>query len=431
VHRPRFYSKSTASFNAYSIIFRASLQNDVNKTNIFLHLGSNLTGGLCSLSQIRETLYYCNKSLMNNISLASDPSFDFALIFDGDRVLTVFFNGVTESSGLSIPVIHATAAGLYLGRSSDGSVDSSLDGSLVYLMILNRAVSGSEVEKLIQWSDNVHTVGASSRHFAFGVWNSFSFTTSNQNQYNIIWRIPSSARPALARTLSFLLLLPTGISSSRNLLLFSAPGAFYSRRFGIDWIQNNTESSQLYIYDAKDSTNVNGSKCGIPGSGSMKIDVIVSLTSSGDGSSCFVYVNQVLRPECGFSMTWSSAFYAGDILTRQSNDTEVGEDVQFQHVRVLPYAASHFEVIRPHLFSVVISNFSSQLSSATISGCCFTSGIPCSLLAGGITVSVTCTIRSTVQAYVEFLPNVQVTSAALMHDHRVFVMEEVQVSDAT
>jgi hypothetical protein len=427
VYRPRFYSNITASFNTYSIIFRASSLPVVSKTSIFMHLGSNLTGGLCSLSQIRETIFYCNKTLVNNVSLGNEPSFDFALIFDGGRVSTVYFNGIFESSSLTIPVSHATAAGLYLGRGSESSIENVLDGSLVYLMILNRAVSGAEVEKLIQWSDNVHTVGASSHHFAIGAWNSFSFTTFNHYEYNIIWRISTSARPALSRTLSFLLLLPDGTSSSRNLLLFSAADAFYSRRFGVDWIKNSTEYSQLYIYDAKDSDYVNGSRCGIPGSGSMKIDIIVSPTFPGSGSSCVVYINHVLYPECSFSVSWSSALYAGDVLTRQSNGTEIGTDAQFQHVRVLSYAASHLEVTRPHLLSIAVSNVSSQLSSATVSGCCFTAGIPCSLLVSGVTVSVTCIIRSAVQAYVEFLSNVEIVSAALMHDSRVFVMEEVQV----
>ena len=430
MHRPRFYSNYTASFDAYSIIFRASALLDSSKNNVFMHLAANATAGLCSLSQLRDTIYYCNTPVLHNVSVGADPTFDFALVFDGNRVAAVFFNGIVEPSGAEIPSARATKVALHLGRSVDDSTESSLDGSLVYLMILNRAVSGAEVQNLIRWSDNVHTVGAAYRHFAFGTWSSFSFTSMNQHDYNVVWRYPASAHPAFARTLSFLLLLPHGTSSRRNLLMFSAPGIFYSRRFGIDWIRNSSEFSQIYIYAANDSFNVSGSMCMVPASGSIKIDVVVSPNVSGTGSNFIVYINQVLQSACGFSTAWSSALYGGDILTRQSNGTEVGMDAQFQHVQVLSYAASHFEVTKPRLLSIAVSNVSSRLSSATVNGCCFTRGIPCSLLAGGVTVSVTCAVISAVQAHVTMHPNAQVGSAALIHGSQVFVMEELQTSDA-
>jgi hypothetical protein len=87
-------------------------------------------------------------------------------------------------------------------------------------------------------------------------------------------------------------------------------------------------------------------------------------------------------------------------------------------------------VTKPRLLSIVVSNVSSRFSTVTVNGCCFTRGMPCSLLADGVTVSVTCVVVSAVQAHVEMHPNVKVGSAALMHGSQVFVMEEVQTSDA-
>ena len=426
VFRPRFHSNHTARFSTYSIIFRASTLQNNSKTNVFMHLGGNSTRGMCSLYQIRDTIYYCNQSLMSNVSFMSDPSFDFALVSDGSRVVSVFFNGVLEQFSVSIPDSSAAASGLFLGRSGDGDIDSSLDGSLVYVMVLNRVVTGAEVQNLMKWSDNVHTIGAAWNHFSVGEWNSFTFTTRNQYEFNVIWRIPPSARPSFSRTLSFLLRLPYGVSSSRNVLLFSAAGAFSSRRFGIDWIYNNTESSQIHFYDAKDLISSNGSRCSIAGSGSMKIDAVVDPKVSGTGSVWSIYINHVLYTACSFHTSWPSAFYAGDVMTRQSNGLEVGMDVQFQHVRVLPYAASHYEVTRPRLLSIVLSNSTSRVAAAVVNGCCFVLGLPCSLLVSGATVSVSCIIQSAVEAVVEFLPHVQVAAAAFLHDGQVFVLEEVQ-----
>jgi hypothetical protein len=428
VYRPRFYSNYTASISAHSIILRASTVAVQDKTSVFMHLGSNSTGGLCSLSQSRDTIYYCNRSLISNISVATDPSFDFALVSNGSSVSSIYVNGIVESSRATTSG-NTTAAGLYIGRSGDGNIDSGLDGSLVYLIILNRSVSGAEVARLVQWSDNVHNVGASNFHFAIGVWNSFSSTTLNLYYYNIIWRVSPSARPAFSRTISFLLRLPDGGSSSRNLLLFSAPAAFSSRRFGIDWIYNSTESSQLYLYDAMDSISVNGSFCSIAGSGSMKVDVVVTPATSGSGSNILMYVNHVLQT--GFSTSWSSVSYAGDVLTRQSNRLEVGDDAQFQHLRVLSYAASDVELTRPCLLSIVTTSSTARLTTVTVSGCCFTIGLPCSLLMGGVTVSVSCSILSAVQASIDILPNSQYVSPSLTHDGKVFVLEEIQTSAAT
>jgi hypothetical protein len=52
--------------------------------------------------------------------------------------------------------------------------------------------------------------------------------------------------------------------------------------------------------------------------------------------------------------------------------------------------------------------------------------VPCSLMAGGATVSVSCTVQSAVHAIVEFPPYVQVVSVALMHNGQVFVLDEVE-----
>jgi hypothetical protein len=433
VHRPRFSSNVTAKLNSFSIIFRASSLPNYDKTNVFMHLGGSTGGGSsCSLSQVRDTIFFCNQSLVTSVSLEDQPAFDLAFVSSGNNVASLFFNGIFESAILVNTSSNVTASGLFLGRSGDGNIESSLDGSLVYLIILNRAVSGAEVQNLIQWSDNVHTLGAARHHFAIGWWNSFSFTTLNQQAQNIIWRIPMSARPAFSRTLSFLLRLPDKASSSRNLLLFSASGAFTSRRFGIDWIYNSTRNSQLFIYDAIDSLNHSGSKCSISGSGAMKIDAIATL-ASGSGSAFFIYVNHVLQTSCSFNTSWRSAFYAGDVLTRQSNGFELGQDAQFQHVHVLSYAASHYEVTRPQLLSIVVSNASlgsSGLTTATVNGCCFTTGLPCSLLSSGLTVSVSCAILSAVEASVELFPNVQVVAAALTHDGQVFVLDEIEPSDS-
>jgi hypothetical protein len=398
-----------------------------------MHFGGNAGDRSCSISQVRDTIYYCNQSLVTNVSLGNEPAFDLAFVSEGSNVESLFFNGIFESSSVGNLRDNVTASGLFLGRNGGGNTESSLDGSLVYLIILNRAVSGAEVQNLIQWSDNVHTLGAARHHFAIGWWNSFSFSTLNQQALNIIWRIPMSARPAFSRTLSFLLRLPDKTSSSRNLLLFSASGAFTSRRFGIDWIYNSTEISQLFIYDAIDSLNSSGSKCNISGSGAMKIDVIATPLASASGSTFFIYVNHVLQTSCSFTTSWRSAFYAGDVLTRQSNGLELGHDAQFQHVRVRWYAASHYEVTRPHLLSIIVSNASSGssgLTTSTVTGCCFTTGLPCSLLSSGLTVSVSCAILSAVEASVELFPNVQVVAAALTHDGQVFVLDEIETSDS-
>lgn len=432
MHRPRFSSNVTAKLNSFSIILRASSLPNYNKTNVFMHLGGNAGGGSCSLSQVRDTISFCNQSLVTSVSLDNEPAFDLAFVSSGSNVASLFFNGIFESSIIVNTSNNANASGLFLGRSGDGNIESSLDGSLVYLIILNRAVSGAEVQNLIQWSDNVHTLAAARHHFAIGWWNSFSFTTLNQQAQNVIWRIPMSARPAFSRTLSFLLRLPDKTSSSRNLLLFSASGAFTSRRFGIDWVYNNTENSELFIYDAIDSLNSSGSKCSISGSGAMKIDAIATL-ASGSGSAFFVYVNHALQTSCSFNTSWRSAFYAGDVLTRQSNGLELGQDAQFQHVLVRSYAAGHYEVTRPHLLSIVVSNTSSGssgLTTATVNGCCFTTGLPCSLLSSGLTVSVSCAILSAVEASVELFPNIHVVAAALTHDGQVFVLDEIETSDS-
>jgi hypothetical protein len=45
-------------------------------------------------------------------------------------------------------------------------------------------------------------------------------------------------------------------------------------------------------------------------------------------------------------------------------------------------------------------------------------------------VSVTCAVISAVQAHVTMHPTAQVGSAALIHGSQVFVMEELQTSDA-
>ena len=430
VYRPRFYSNTTASISAHSIILRASTLGVQDKTNIFMHLGSNSSGLLCSLSQNRDSIYYCNRSLISNLSGTTEPSFDFALTSNGSSVSSVYFNGIFESSSV-VTGGNTAAAGLYIGRSGDDDIDSSLDGSLIYLIILNRSVSGAEVTRLVEWSDRVHNVGASNSHFAIGVWNSFSSTTLNLYYYNIIWRISPSARPAFSRTFSFLLRLPDGASSSRNLFLFSAPAAFASRRVGIDWIFNNSESSQLYFYDAKDSISLNGSLCSIAGSGSMKIDTVVSPSTAGTGSTILIFINHVLQTGCSFSTSWLSVLYAGDVLTRQSNRLEVGGDTQFQHVRMLSYAASDAELIRPRLLSIVSSSSTAHLTTLTVNGCCFTIGLPCSLLMGGVTVSVSCSILSAAQATVDIVPNSQFVSVALTHDGRVFLLEEIHTGAAT
>jgi hypothetical protein len=300
---------------------------------------------------------------------------------------------------------------------------SDLDGSLVYLIILNRSVSAAEVEKVTRWSDSIHVLGSASNHFAIGIWNSFSFTTQNQHHYNIIWRVPLNHMPARSRTVSFLLRLPVASSSSRNLLHFSAPAAFSSRRFGIDWIYNSSETSQLRFYDAADSTNVNGSLCSIAETKSMKVDIIISPQSSGHGSDFVIHINHVLRTDCVFSTSWSSTSYPGDVLTRQSNRFEIGDDAQFQHLRVLSYAASASDLTRPHLLSIVVSNSTSLFTSAIIIGCCFTGGLPCQLLANGVPVSMSCSILNALEASVVFLSNIQLTSVALTHNGQVFVLE--------
>ena len=83
-------------------------------------------------------------------------------------------------------------------------------------------------------------------------------------------------------------------------------------------------------------------------------------------------------------------------------------------VRVLSYSASDCEVTRPHLLSVVVRNVTTRAVTATASGCCFTAGAPCSLMAGA-TVSVSCAVQSALHAFVEIPPHIQVVSAALVH----------------
>jgi hypothetical protein len=63
------------------------------------------------------------------VSLLTEPSFDFALIADGNRVSSMFLNGVFKLLSRAIASSSA-AARLCLGRSGDGNVHAGLDGRL-------------------------------------------------------------------------------------------------------------------------------------------------------------------------------------------------------------------------------------------------------------------------------------------------------------
>jgi hypothetical protein len=136
----------------------------------------------------------------------------WAVMHDGGSSARSYWNGAYFSH--TTASTWSTADGpLYVGRSAAGASSDVLPGGVRFVLLVNRALTQSEVAAVARWSWESHGVGLELMNFSPDAW-------SGASAGQVYWTPPAHMQPLSSRTLRFMVYIDITSSSFRSIVRF-------------------------------------------------------------------------------------------------------------------------------------------------------------------------------------------------------------------
>jgi hypothetical protein len=342
----------------------------------------------------------------------------WAVVHDGGKSARSYWNGAYFTH--TTPSTWSTADGpLYVGRSAAGSSDQVLPGGVRFVLLLNRALTQSEVAAVARWSWESHGVGLDLMNFSPDAW-----TAPSLGQ--VYWTPPPHMQPLSSRTVRFLLRINQIGSPSnwRSIVRFGATSHSQMDRAPSVWIGNSRLQLCMTMSTSLNQICFN---CGTGFAGPSFITVVFSR------SSISMFINS-LKQICTQTEESSSFQLSSEIAdtdnTRQArngqtdNPPESPEGLALRSLQLLDYAMPDLEAQAPVIISVTPRVLLPSSTFVTIIGSPFVTGAACIVLFLGGYMSTNCTAVSAVEILVAVntsVPSIRPSLLlAVMHNGSTF-----------
>jgi len=328
----------------------------------------------------------------------------WAVMHDGGTTARSYWNGAyfthTTSSTWS------TADGpLYVGRSVTSASTLVLPGGVRFVLLLNRALSGSEVAAVARWSWETHGVGLDLMNFSPSAWTGVSVG-------QVYWTPPAHMQPLSSRTVRLMI----DISSVSNVFRVIV-------RFGQNAIESantgngmNDRMIAIGIFGNSKTIELSNTRA-ILNSESNKycasVDGPILATFVYTRTSSAVFINGVKDNQC-------SGSYVPDIA--DTDNTRIAQitagysstGFRLRSLQLLDYAMSDLEAQTPVIIGVTPQVLLASNSSVTVTGSPFAAGAACSALFIDGSVSTNCSAVSPVEIVVMVNASIPSTRSSLL-----------------
>jgi hypothetical protein len=315
----------------------------------------------------------------------------WAVIHDGDTSARSYWNGAYFAH--STPSKWSTADGpLYVGRSAVGVSDQVLPGGVRFVLLLNRALTQSEVAAVARWSWESHGVGLELMNFSPDVWSGVSVG-------QVYWSPPPHMQPLSSRTIRFMVNIATVSSRWRSIVRFgSTDSDSHGDHMPSVWINPNT--TRLYLAMTKITKDDQiGFFCNTNIVGPTFITIVYT------PSSMHTFINSVKQTDASCSAATLPSTIADTDYTRhaRNSDHQLGVSVDgytLRSLQLLDYAMPDREAHAPVIISVTPWVLLASHSSVTVLGSPFVPGAACIAMFLDGSSSTSCTAVSAVEIVV-------------------------------
>ena len=337
----------------------------------------------------------------------------WATIHEGGTIARSYWNGAYFNHTTSSTWNTANSP-LYVGRRFSGAADMIFPGGVRFVLLLNRALSHSELAQVARWSWETHGVGLDLMNFSPGAWTGVS-------QGQVYWTPPAHMQPLSSRTVRFMIDVSSVNASYRSIVKFGSTDSDYAGdRMPAIYI---IPGQKLLYFSATVwpiSDNVAGLTCPTELVGPSFITVVYTRTSLS------VFVNSVKQTNPGCSSMISRI--ADSDSTRVARVIAYAGHAQggftLRSLQLLDYAMPDVEAQAPVIISVTPHVLLASHVSLTVMGSPFAAGTACSALFIDGSVSATCTAISAVEIVVTLTSSAPAARpsmlAAVLHNGRTF-----------
>jgi hypothetical protein len=320
----------------------------------------------------------------NGVMRTSDPFFVAATNGDSSFTLggtpaTIYGNGVSQSIYSSTSWTTSVSP-LFVGQTSNR--DQTFDGSVMFMILADRAFSAKEVHDLSIWSLNEFGIGIQLMSFELDIWNTVAPGT-------VYWTPPSSMLPMTEFTVSFALQINSDSFNERNIFQIDSPLSHFA-------VNIKAGVNQLSL-SISDKSNVMTKDCSQVLTAATHITITVSRINWAVyfGGSTTTITGSFADGVLGlFTLSSASRF--------QQASSRTSSGFLVRNMQMFGYTMSSNEALLPRILSVCPSSvpFSPSIITFGIYGSYFDLALPCTVFVGSNTaISSVCVVVSSIEVF--------------------------------
>jgi hypothetical protein len=328
----------------------------------------------------------------------------WAVMHDSGNLARSYWNGRHETH-TTTSTWNTVDSPLFVGRSVTGPSDLMLQGGIRFVLLLNRALTQSEVAAVARWSWESHRVGLDLMNFSPEAWTGVSAG-------QVYWTPLSHMQPLSSRTVRFFISISETNPIDRCVLRFGKenfddPNTALDRMISV-YITKNTKQMLL------DMTNsgLNGVlvyEC----PSDLSAPSFVTLVYTQTSMSTFINSVKQTHSQCSPSSTPAMADTDATRKARvSSNFPSTG--FTLRSLQLLDYAMPDLEAQAPVIISVTPQVLLASNSSVTVIGSPFVAGAACSALFLDGSTSTNCTAVSAVEIVIWVSISVPTTRPSML-----------------
>ncbi len=329
----------------------------------------------------------------------------WAVMHDSGNLARSYWNGRHETH-TTTSTWNTVDSPLFVGRSVTGPSDLMLQGGIRFVLLLNRALTQSEVAAVARWSWESHRVGLDLMNFSPEAWTGVSAG-------QVYWTPPPRMQPLNNRTVRFAIDVSITKPNCRTILRFGKSASDVSPHLDrMIYVEIKPNIRGLHFGMTRSALDGETTfTCPTELSGNTLVTLVYTRTSVS------VFYNTILQTDLNCRYHNPSIPLAdsdNSRIARQNGFCQEQGGYTLRSLQILDHAMPALEAQAPIIISVTPQVLLAFNSSVTVIGSPFVAGAACSALFHDGSTSTNCTAVSAVEIVVWVSISVPTTRPSML-----------------